>query len=120
MTPAALLMYDSLYASTGFRIFRSSGPTPENVTQLLVEVKSLTEAYAVHPNTCHHLFSTILYAIGTEAFNSLLLKKDLCNPKRGISIRYNISMLEQWCNLNGYPEAVLHFQPLSQFFLPTF
>lgn len=116
--PAALLMHDAIYANTGFRIFRSANPTPETLTQIFTEVKSMVTAYKLPQHTINHMFSKIIYAVGTEAFNTLLLKKELCNPKRGISIRFNVTLLEQWCVANGFPESVLHFQPLSKFFFP--
>ena len=116
--PGALLQHDPLQSTSGFggslRLFGGRGPTPLVLTQQLMEVKNLVAAYCLDAHTTNYLFSFILYTIGTEALSTLLLKKDLCNPRRGLGIRLNLNTLEEWCKREGFPEAVLHLQPLAQ------
>jgi len=113
VVPAAIVMFDKGPAS-GFFFFSTKIPGPDQITQVLTEVNALCAAYQVHTHTSHHLFSRVLYMICTESFNHLLLKKELCTGKRGTAIRANLAVLEEWCTSNGYPEAVLHFKPLSE------
>lgn len=111
----AILMHDHAGSSQGFaRLLKLGSPTPQTLTQQLSEVKILAENYFLDKHTTSYLFSFILYTIGTDALNNLLLKKELCNPRRGLDIRFNSNVLAEWCQKEGFQEATLHLKQLSQ------
>lgn len=61
-------------------------------------------------------FHQLTYLISTTALNSLLLRKDVCCCSRGMQIRYNVSLLEDWLRSRGLQAggAVATLEPLIQ------
>uniref|UniRef100_G3PH09 Methyl-CpG binding domain protein 3b n=1 Tax=Gasterosteus aculeatus aculeatus TaxID=481459 RepID=G3PH09_GASAC len=53
------------------------------------------------PALMEQAFSQLSYLISASAFNSLLLRKDMCCWSRGMQIRYNVSLLEEWLRGRG-------------------
>jgi len=116
IVPQAILTHDSTAAAaSGFsRFLRGSGVTPQQLAQQLTEIKNIVTAYCLDAHTTTYLFSFVLYTIGTEALNNLFLRKELCVPHRGVSIRYNVSVLEEWCQREGLSELTLHFRKIGK------
>ncbi|XP_076582001.1 unconventional myosin-Vb [Chaetodon auriga] len=61
-------------------------------------------------------FHQLTYLISASALNSLLLRKDMCCWSRGMQIRYNVSLLEEWLRSRGLHAggAVATLEPLIQ------
>ncbi|XP_041647512.1 unconventional myosin-Vb [Cheilinus undulatus] len=61
-------------------------------------------------------FHQLTYLISASAFNSLLLRKDMCCWSRGMQIRYNVSLLEEWLRSRGLQAGgtVATLEPLIQ------
>ncbi|KAL3047616.1 hypothetical protein OYC64_021747 [Pagothenia borchgrevinki] len=61
-------------------------------------------------------FRQLTYLISASALNSLLLRKDMCCWSRGMQIRYNVSLLEEWLRSKGLQTggAVATLEPLIQ------
>ncbi|GLD50382.1 unconventional myosin-Va-like protein [Lates japonicus] len=61
-------------------------------------------------------FHQLTYLISASALNSLLLRKDMCCWSRGMQIRYNVSLLEEWLRSRGLQTggAVATLEPLIQ------
>ncbi|XP_059197972.1 unconventional myosin-Vb [Centropristis striata] len=61
-------------------------------------------------------FHQLTYLISASALNSLLLRKDMCCWSRGMQIRYNVSVLEEWLRSRGLQAggAVATLEPLIQ------
>uniref|UniRef100_A0AAQ6A4V7 Methyl-CpG binding domain protein 3b n=1 Tax=Amphiprion ocellaris TaxID=80972 RepID=A0AAQ6A4V7_AMPOC len=61
-------------------------------------------------------FHQLTYLICASALNSLLLRKDMCSWSRGMQIRYNVSLLEEWLRSRGLQAggAVATLEPLIQ------
>ncbi|XP_070817988.1 unconventional myosin-Va [Chaetodon trifascialis] len=61
-------------------------------------------------------FHQLTYLISASALNSLLLRKDMCCWSRGMQIRYNVSLLEEWLRSRGLQAggAVATLEPLIQ------
>ena len=60
------------------------------------------------------VFSSLFHYIGAQAFNTLLLRKDLCSSRRGMQIQYNVSQIEQWAGESNFSEAAMHLLMVSQ------
>ncbi|XP_063058130.1 unconventional myosin-Va [Engraulis encrasicolus] len=58
----------------------------------------------------------LTYLMVATALNSLLLRKDMCCWNRGLQIRYNVSLLEEWLRGHGLQAggAVATLEPLIQ------
>jgi myosin-5 len=69
----------------------------EAMTQQLDIMYNLFSAYGVDPEVVIQIFRQLFYYMCAGALNNLLLRKDLCHWSKGMQIRYNISMLEEWC-----------------------
>ncbi|AWP11129.1 putative unconventional myosin-Vb-like [Scophthalmus maximus] len=61
-------------------------------------------------------FQQLTYLISASVLNSLLLRKDMCCWTRGIQIRYNVSLLEEWLRSRDLQAggAVAPLEPLIQ------
>jgi len=116
IVPQAILMHDSTAAAASglSRFLRGTGVTPQHLAQQLSDIKHTVTSYCLDAHTTTYLFSFVLYTIGTEALNNLFLKKELCVPHRGVSIRYNVSVLEEWCQREGLSELTLHFRKIGK------
>uniref|UniRef100_A0A8D3BYC8 Methyl-CpG binding domain protein 3b n=1 Tax=Scophthalmus maximus TaxID=52904 RepID=A0A8D3BYC8_SCOMX len=85
----------------------------------------LRELGALHTALSHQALPTMLveqafqqltYLISASVLNSLLLRKDMCCWTRGIQIRYNVSLLEEWLRSRDLQAggAVAPLEPLIQ------
>ena len=63
--------------------------------KLLVLLTKL-QLYKIHPHIINQIFSQIAYFINTVCMNEILVRKDLVNWSKGLSIKYNISQLEHF------------------------
>lgn len=61
-------------------------------------------------------FHQLVYLLSASTLNSLLLRKDMCCWSRGLQIRYNVSVLEEWLRARSLQTggAVGTLEPLIQ------
>ncbi|KAL6468703.1 hypothetical protein MHYP_G00222270 [Metynnis hypsauchen] len=61
-------------------------------------------------------FRQLAHLLAGSALNSLLLRKDMCCWNRGLQIRYNVSLLEEWLRSRGLwtAGAAAALEPLIQ------
>ncbi|KAK5870082.1 hypothetical protein PBY51_024743 [Eleginops maclovinus] len=71
---------------------------------------------ALPPSQMEQAFHQLTYLISASALNTLLLRKDMCCWSRGMQIRYNVSLLEEWLRSKGLQAggAVATLEPLIQ------
>uniref|UniRef100_A0AAY5EE05 Methyl-CpG binding domain protein 3b n=1 Tax=Electrophorus electricus TaxID=8005 RepID=A0AAY5EE05_ELEEL len=61
-------------------------------------------------------FRQLVHQLAASALNSLILRKDMCCWSRGLQIRYNVSLLEEWLRSRGLQTggAAAALEPLIQ------
>ncbi|MFT7798757.1 unconventional myosin-Vb-like [Arapaima gigas] len=62
------------------------------------------------------VFHQLMYLLAATALNNLLLRKDMCCWSRGLQIRYNVSLLEEWLRSRGLQTSgtLASLEPLIQ------
>ncbi|XP_039550928.1 unconventional myosin-Vb isoform X2 [Pimephales promelas] len=82
-----------------------SDPRPPTSTEGTTMSAVLRELSALHTALSHQdlpsallaqAFRQLMYLLSATTLNSLLLRKDMCCWNRGLQIRYNVSLLEEW------------------------
>ncbi|KAM8874944.1 unconventional myosin-Va isoform 2-T2 [Spinachia spinachia] len=76
-------------------------PTMSAVLRELRELHAALSRQELPPALMEQAFNQLCYLIAASAFNSLLLRKDMCCWSRGMQIRYNVSLLEEWLRGRG-------------------
>ncbi|XP_055717331.1 unconventional myosin-Vb-like [Salvelinus fontinalis] len=97
---------------------RNAGETP-SMAAVLRELSALHAALsrqALPPTLMEQAFRQLTHLLSASALNSLLLRKDMCSWSRGLQIRYNVSLLEEWLRSRGLQAggAVALLEPLIQ------
>ncbi|KAK1897341.1 Unconventional myosin-Vc [Dissostichus eleginoides] len=83
---------------------RPVGGDAPSMAAVLRELGALHTALshqALPPSQMEQAFHQLTYLISASALNSLLLRKDMCCWSRGMQIRYNVSLLEEWLRSKG-------------------
>ncbi|KAM3619892.1 uncharacterized protein V6R79_015415 [Siganus canaliculatus] len=98
---------------------RIGGADAPTMTMVLRELGSLHTALSrqsLPPTLMEQAFRQLTYLICASALNSLLLRKDMCCWSRGMQIRYNVSLLEEWLRSRSLQAggAVATLEPLIQ------
>ncbi|KAM9848388.1 unconventional myosin-Va [Aulostomus maculatus] len=98
---------------------RTVGGEAPSMALVLRELGALHTALsrqAVPPTLMEQAFHQLTYLIAASALNNLLLRKDMCCWNRGMQIRYNVSLLEEWLRGRGLQSggAVATLEPLIQ------
>ncbi|XP_028259354.1 unconventional myosin-Vb [Parambassis ranga] len=98
---------------------RPVGGDAPTMTAVLRELGALHSALThqdLPPSLIEQAFHQLTYLICASALNSLLLRKDMCSWSRGMQIRYNVSLLEEWLRSRGLQAggAVATLEPLIQ------
>ncbi|CAF0777038.1 unnamed protein product [Brachionus calyciflorus] len=70
--------------------------TLETLTKKLNEFLNTLNSHGVDPEIVNQIFKQLFFFIGATTFNNLILRKEMCNWSKGIELRYNTSLLEQW------------------------
>ncbi|CAG7709106.1 unnamed protein product [Allacma fusca] len=87
----------------------------ETLSQQLDFTLSFLGNFGLDPEVVQQVFRQLFYYICAGALNNLLLRKDLCHWSKGMQIRYNISILEEWCREKKMSlEVVSSLQPIIQ------
>nr|XP_046247964.1 unconventional myosin-Vb isoform X2 [Scatophagus argus] len=91
-------------------------PTMAAVLRELGALHAALSRQALPPSHMEQAFHQLTYLISATALNSLLLRKDMCCWSRGMQIRYNVSLLEEWLRSRGLQAggAVGTLEPLIQ------
>ncbi|XP_029001727.1 unconventional myosin-Vb [Betta splendens] len=98
---------------------RPAGGDAPTMASLLRELGALHAALthqALALAVMEQAFHQLTYLIAASALNSLLLRKDMCSWSRGMQIRYNVNILEEWLRSRGLQAggAVATLEPLIQ------
>uniref|UniRef100_UPI0037E702DB unconventional myosin-Va n=1 Tax=Semicossyphus pulcher TaxID=241346 RepID=UPI0037E702DB len=91
-------------------------PTMVSVLRELGALHTAMTHQALPSTQMEQAFHQLTYLISASALNSLLLRKDMCCWSRGMQIRYNVSLLEEWLRSRGLQAggAVATLEPLIQ------
>ncbi|KAM4628733.1 unconventional myosin-Vb [Polymixia lowei] len=94
----------------------ADAPTMASVLRELGALHTALSRQALPPALMEQAFHQLTYLISASALNSLLLRKDMCCWSRGMQIRYNVSLLEEWLRSHGLQAggAVATLEPLIQ------
>ncbi|EED19049.1 DIL and Ankyrin domain protein [Talaromyces stipitatus ATCC 10500] len=84
---------------------RRAQVSPRNITSLLSSTLFVLDLYDVHSLITSQIISQLLYWLGAELFNRIMLTKKYLARTKAMQIRMNISALEEWArNNNRKPE----------------
>ncbi|EEA26667.1 hypothetical protein EYB25_002297 [Talaromyces marneffei] len=84
---------------------RRAQVSPRNITSLLSSTLFVLDLYDVHSVITSQIISQLLYWLGAELFNRIMLTKKYLARTKAMQIRMNISALEEWArNNNRKPE----------------
>jgi hypothetical protein len=88
---------------------------PRSVTALLSSTLFILQTYQVHPTLIHYTLSQLFYYVSAEVFNQILTSKGLCSRSKGMQIRYNVAVLEDWVMMNQLPKSLfLHLKAVVE------
>ncbi|KAJ3599429.1 hypothetical protein NHX12_033392 [Muraenolepis orangiensis] len=95
---------------------KGDAPTMASVLRELGVLHGALSRQAAAPALMEQAFRQLTYLIVASSLNSLLLRKDVCCWSRGIQIRYNVNMLEEWLRSHNLQTggAVAELEPLIQ------
>ncbi|XP_026201686.1 unconventional myosin-Vb [Anabas testudineus] len=98
------------------RTVGGDAPTMASVLRELGALHTALSHQALPPTLIEQAFHQLTYLISASALNSLLLRKDMCSWSRGMQIRYNVSILEEWLRSRSLQAggAVATLEPLIQ------
>uniref|UniRef100_A0A671WPM1 Methyl-CpG binding domain protein 3b n=1 Tax=Sparus aurata TaxID=8175 RepID=A0A671WPM1_SPAAU len=98
------------------RAVGGDAPTMASVLRKLGALHTALSRQDLPPTQMEQAFHQLTYLISSSALNSLLLRKDMCCWSRGMQIRYNVSLLEEWLRSRGLQAggAVATLEPLIQ------
>jgi myosin-5 len=74
----------------------SENYTIEGLIKKLNEFLNILKSHGLDPEIINQIFKQLFFFIGATTFNNLLLRKEMCNWSKGIELRFNISLLEQF------------------------
>ncbi|KAL1023009.1 hypothetical protein UPYG_G00035340 [Umbra pygmaea] len=91
-------------------------PTMAAVLRELGALHTALSRQALPPTLIEQAFRQLTHLLAASSLNSLLLRKDMCSWSRGLQIRYNLSLLEEWLRSRGLQAggAVTLLEPLIQ------
>ncbi len=70
--------------------------TIDSLIKKLTEFLNMLNSHGVDPEIVNQIFKHLYYFIGATTFNNLILRKEMCNWSKGIELRFNICLLEQF------------------------
>ncbi|MCJ8737756.1 hypothetical protein PDJAM_G00027660 [Pangasius djambal] len=97
----------------------AGSPDGSSMTTVLRELGALHTALVrqeLPPALLEQAFRQLTHLLAACSLNSLLLRKDMCCWNRGLLIRYNVSLLEEWLRGRGLQTggAAAPLEPLIQ------
>jgi DIL domain/Ankyrin repeats (3 copies) len=75
--------------------------SPRNITSLLSSTLFVLDLYDVHSVITAQILAQLLYWIGSELFNRVILVKRYHSRTKAMQIRMNVSVLEDWARANN-------------------
>ncbi|TWW57764.1 Unconventional myosin-Vb [Takifugu flavidus] len=98
------------------RLVAGEVPTMASVLRELGALHTALARQDLPRTQMEQAFHQLTHHISASALNSLLLRKDMCCWSRGIQIRYNVSLMEEWLRSRGVLSggAVAALEPLIQ------
>ncbi|PWA20938.1 hypothetical protein CCH79_00007291 [Gambusia affinis] len=113
---AAKLVVSRKRAGSDPRPLGADAPTMALVLRQLGALHTALSRQALPQSLAEQAFRQMTYLICASALNNLLLRKDMCCCSRGMQIRYNLSVLEEWLRSRGLAAggAVATLEPLIQ------
>ncbi|KAM6921654.1 unconventional myosin-Va [Xenentodon cancila] len=101
---------------SGPRPVGGDSPTLASVLRELGALHAALTRQSLPQSLTEQAFHQLIHFICASAFNNLLLRKDMCCWNRGMQIRYNVSLLEEWLRSRGLQGggAVASLEPLIQ------
>lgn len=76
--------------------------SPRDITTLLSEGMTSLSKFKVHAAIQSHIYNHMFHTLGAELFNLILLSPHgLCCRSKGVQIRMNLLVLEEWIQENG-------------------
>ncbi|XP_046869824.1 unconventional myosin-Vb-like [Hypomesus transpacificus] len=94
----------------------ADAPSMAAVLRALAGLHSALFRQDLPPSLLGQAFHQLTHLLCAATLNSLLLRKDMCCWNRGLQIRYNVSLLEEWLRSRGLQAggAVATLEPLIQ------
>ncbi|MEQ2312826.1 hypothetical protein AMECASPLE_035209 [Ameca splendens] len=94
----------------------ADAPTMASVLRQLGALHTALSCQSLPLSLAEQAFRQMTYLICACALNNLLLRKDMCCWSRGMQIRYNVSLLEEWLRSRGLQAGgtVATLEPLIQ------
>ncbi|KAH8695534.1 DIL and ankyrin domain protein [Talaromyces proteolyticus] len=84
---------------------RRAQVSPRNITSLLSSTLFVLDLYDVHSVITTQIISQLLFWLGAELFNRIMLTKKYLARTKAMQIRMNVSAIEEWArNSNRRPE----------------
>jgi DIL domain len=80
---------------------RRAQVSPRNITSLLSSTLFVLDLYDVHSIITTQIISQLLYWLGAEIFNRIMLTKKYLARTKAMQIRMNISVIEEWARNNS-------------------
>ncbi|OKL63165.1 hypothetical protein UA08_01167 [Talaromyces atroroseus] len=80
---------------------RRAQVSPRNITSLLSSTLFVLDLYDVHSIITTQIISQLLYWLGAEIFNRIMLTKKYLARTKAMQIRMNISAIEEWARSNN-------------------
>ncbi|XP_007569232.1 unconventional myosin-Va [Poecilia formosa] len=113
---AVKLVVSRKRAGSDPRPLGADAPTMASVLRQLGALHAALSRQALPQSLAEQAFRQMTYLICASALNNLLLRKDMCCWSRGMQIRYNVSVLEEWLRSRGLAAggAVATLEPLIQ------
>ncbi|KAJ3067979.1 Myosin type-2 heavy chain 1 [Podochytrium sp. JEL0797] len=99
------------------KVGKTPGGTQFKIEQLLnflTKLSKTLKCYYMHEKMSAQILTELVRAIGVSSFNHILVRKNFCNWKRGMQLQYNVQRLEEWCQIQQIPEAMVHLQHFKQ------
>jgi hypothetical protein len=76
-------------------------PSPRNITSLLSSTLFVLDLYDIHSVITAQILAQLLYWLGAEMFNRVILERKYLARTKAMQIRMNISALEEWAETNN-------------------
>uniref|UniRef100_A0A3B5QLT5 Dilute domain-containing protein n=1 Tax=Xiphophorus maculatus TaxID=8083 RepID=A0A3B5QLT5_XIPMA len=113
---AVKLVVSRKRAGSDPRPLGADSPTMASVLRQLRALHTALSRQALPQSLAEQAFRQMTYLICASALNNLLLRKDMCCWSRGMQIRYNVSVLEEWLRSQDLAAggAVATLEPLIQ------
>ena len=88
--------------------------TIDTLIETLNEFINLFIVHSIDFNVISQLFKQIFKVINVTTFNTLISRVDFCNLSKGITLKYNISLLENWSIDNNLQNSFKSLEKLTQ------